>query len=68
MNNDNVKAPKKMLSAAKLDRLAKDVDNSGVYKIKEVVHVALHPRYLANLRLGIIHYFNEQVRRTLYLL
>ncbi len=36
-------------------------DDSSVYKERHTIHVALHPRYLANLPLGLIQHFNELI-------
>jgi len=34
--------------------------NSCVVKENHCLHVAMHPRYIGNIKLGIIQYFNEQ--------
>eukprot|EP00095_Tigriopus_kingsejongensis_P009415 maker-scaffold143_size313727-snap-gene-1.25 protein:Tk09415 transcript:maker-scaffold143_size313727-snap-gene-1.25-mRNA-1 annotation:"hypothetical protein DAPPUDRAFT_59298" len=35
--------------------------DSGIYKVRETLHVALHPRYLHNLQLGLLSYFNKKI-------
>ena len=35
--------------------------DSGMIKVREEVHIALHPRYLNNMTLGLLNYFNKQI-------
>ena len=37
--------------------------DSGIYKIREEVHVALHPRFSSDLRVGLLNYFNSQINK-----
>ncbi len=34
-------------------------EDSSIFKERHTIHVALHPRYLGNLALGLIYHFNE---------
>merc|ERR1711862_63190 len=55
----SVKATKEsMLPIEKLEKLVGEPD-SGIEKVRQVVHVALHPRYLNSIPLGLVNYFNN---------
>ena len=52
----------KMLSIAELERLSVQPFTC-FHKIRQALHVTLHPRYLNNLELGLLDYFNKQINR-----
>ena len=35
--------------------------DSGIFKVRDQVHLALHPRYLGDITLGIVNHFNNQI-------
>eukprot|EP00094_Tigriopus_californicus_P009061 TCALIF_08734-PA protein Name:"Similar to TWISTNB DNA-directed RNA polymerase I subunit RPA43 (Homo sapiens)" AED:0.94 eAED:0.94 QI:0/0/0/0.33/1/1/3/0/321 len=49
-----------MLPLKTLQKLEKEPD-SGIWKCRQTLHVALHPRYLHNLQLGLVTYFNQKI-------
>jgi len=51
-----------MLPIKDLEKLIGEAD-SGIYKIREEVHVALHPRFSSDLRVGLLNYFNSQINK-----
>ena len=51
-----------MLSLEELERLAVQPFTC-FHKVRQALHVTLHPRYLNNLELGLLDYFNKQINR-----
>jgi len=51
-----------MLSIDELERLSVQPFTC-FHKIRQALHVTLHPRYLNNLELGLLDYFNKQINR-----
>ena len=51
-----------MLSIEELERLSVQPFTC-FHKVKRALHVTLHPRYLNNLELGLLDYFNKQINR-----
>lgn len=37
--------------------------DSGIEKVRQVVHVAIHPKYVNNIPLGLVNYFNKQINQ-----
>ena len=51
-----------MLSLEELGRLTNQ-PFACFHKVRKALHVTLHPRYLNNLELGLLDYFNKQINR-----
>ena len=51
-----------MLSLEELERLIAQPFTC-FHKVRQALHVTLHPRYLNNLELGLLDYFNKQINR-----
>merc|ERR1711983_748504 len=49
-----------MLPVETLQKLAGEPD-SGIEKERKVVHVALHPKYISNIPLGLVNHFNKLI-------
>jgi len=49
-----------MLPIEKLEKLVGEPD-SGIEKERKVVHVALHPKYISNIPLGLVNHFNKLI-------
>jgi len=69
MNSSNVlksltvKAKKEsMLPIEKLEKLVGEPD-SGIEKERQEVHVALHPRYVNSIALGLVNHFNHLINQ-----
>ena len=52
----------KMLSLEELGRLTNQ-PFACFHKVRKALHVTLHPRYLNNLELGLLDYFNKQINK-----
>ena len=51
-----------MLPVAELERLTVQ-PYTCFHKVRQALHVTLHPRYLNSLELGLLDYFNKQINR-----
>ena len=51
-----------MLSIEELERISV-LPFTCFHKVRQALHVTLHPRYLNNLELGLLDYFNKQINR-----